>query len=330
MRSVTVGSSLALPCSNITTRKPSARVTEPASGAISPDRMRNSVLLPLPLGPSRPSLRARREPQVEVGEQRSSTERLRNAERRQQLACLPAGGDEVDAGRGGGGVAVVELGQFLGAARWAASMREPALRVRAAALRPSHSVSRRTWLATVSCRWAWASRNASRRSAKSSYDPAERKEPAWIDPAHLDDLVGRRPQERPVVRGDQIAEWGGPQQPLQPRDARQIEVIGRLVQQQEVGTLDQLAGQRQSLPPASGERIDHLLRIDEADLGQCDGGPSRALVFLERLLGQRIEQHGLHGLSRERTRPAEPGRRAGMSGAATVCRRPVYRGRRGA
>ena len=56
----------------------------------------------------------------------------------------------------------VQVGDFV------PTLREPALRVRAAALRPSHSVSRRTWLATDSCCRACASRNASRFSANSS------------------------------------------------------------------------------------------------------------------------------------------------------------------
>ena len=60
------------------------------------------------------------------------------------------------------------IGVLLDAFTRVLADRRTILRVRAAALRPSHSVSRRTWLATDSCRRAWASRNSSRRSANSS------------------------------------------------------------------------------------------------------------------------------------------------------------------
>ena len=135
-----------------------------------PPSTRSSVLLPLPLGPSRPSL----VPGVSV---RSIPAKRDAAGRRAALAmpaavsslrvCRPRG-DEVDAGRAGGGVAVFQLRQFLAALSRRRRCAKPALRVRAAALRPSHSVSRRTWLATDSCCRAWASRNSSRRSTNSS------------------------------------------------------------------------------------------------------------------------------------------------------------------
>ena len=136
--------------------------------AISPASTRSRVLLPLPLGPSRPSLM----PGVRIRSRPANSGRppsdLAMPGGGEQLARLPAGGDEVDAGRAGRGVAVLQLGQLLAALGGLVDARSRPCALRAAALRPSHSVSRRTWLATDSCRRAWPSRNSSRRSAKSS------------------------------------------------------------------------------------------------------------------------------------------------------------------
>ena len=71
---------------------------------------------------------------------------------------------------------------------------------------------------------------------------ASAEEAARIDAVDLDHLVGDRAQERPVVGGDQVAEGGSPQQPLQPDDAGQIEMVGRLVEQQQVGLASQSRG----------------------------------------------------------------------------------------
>ena len=54
---------------------------------------------------------------------------------------------------------------------------------------------------------------------------------AGIDAADLDDLVGDGAEESAIVRGDEIAEGRGPQQSLQPEDAGQVEMVGRLIEQ---------------------------------------------------------------------------------------------------
>ena len=88
------------------------------------------------------------------------------------------------------------------------------------------------------------------------------------------------------MRGDQVAERRGPQQSLQPDDARQIEVVGRLVEQQQIGPAGEFAGQGQPLAPAAREDVGRLVGVGEADLRQRDGGPGVALVILDRLGGQ--------------------------------------------
>ena len=114
-RSVAAGSSAARPCSNITDRRPSARMTVPASGSISPASDAQQRALAAAVGAEQAELRAGRQHQVEAGEQRPAAERLGDARGGEQLARLPAGGDEVDARRAGRGVAVLQLRQFLAA-----------------------------------------------------------------------------------------------------------------------------------------------------------------------------------------------------------------------
>ena len=153
---------------------------------------------------------------------------------------------------------------------------------------------------------------------------------AGVDAADLDDLVGDGPQERPVVGGDEVAERGGPQQPFQPDDARQVEVVGRLVEQQQVGPADQLAGQGQPLAPAAGEGVGRLVGVGEADLRQGDGGPRLALVVLDRLVGEGGEQHLADGLAGGEDVVLGDVADAGAAAQRRGCRRRAPRARPGA
>ena len=176
-------------------------------------------------------------------------------------------------------------------------MRDADLRRWADSLRPSHSVSRRTWLATDSCPPGLGLEELLPLLGEVVVRPGGAEVAAGVDAVDLDDLVGDGPQERPVVGGDDVAERGGPQQPFQPDDAGQVEVVGRLVEQQQVGLAGELAGQGQPLAPAAGEDVGRLVRVGEADLGQRDGGPaSRSCVF-DRVVGEGGEHDGAGGLA---------------------------------
>ena len=73
-----------------------------------------------------------------------------------------------------------------------------------------------------------------------------------VNPMDLDDLVSDRPQEGTIVGGNHIAERGRPEETLQPHDPRHIEVIGRLIEQQQIGPAGQLAGQGEPFAPPAG------------------------------------------------------------------------------
>ena len=242
------------------------------------------------VGAEQAELAARRQRQVEAGEQRPAAERLGDARRGEQLPRLPAGGDEVDARRPGGGVAVLQLLQLLAPAGGVLDARRCLARPRRGlAAEPLRLAADLVGDRLLPAGLALEELLALEHEVVVEAGAAEVA--AGVDPADLDHLVGDGPQERPVVGGDEVAERRGAQQAFQPDDARQVEVVGRLVEQQQVGLADQLARQRQPLAPAAGEHVGRLVGVGEADLGQRDRRPRLALVLLDRLVGQRSQQH---------------------------------------
>ena len=78
-----------------------------------------------------------------------------------------------------------------------------------------------------------------------------RRELAAID---LDDARGERAQEAAIVRDEDEAERCAAQKFLEPRDRRDVEVIGRLVEQQHVGRAHQRLSQQYAALHAAGLR----------------------------------------------------------------------------
>ena len=74
------------------------------------------------------------------------------------------------------------------------------------------------------------------------------------------------------------------QQLLEPEDALDVEVVRRLVEQQQLGLADQRARDRQPLLPAAGERrTSRCVAVGEAGLAERDGDAALDLVLVERL-----------------------------------------------
>ncbi len=73
-------------------------------------------------------------------------------------------------------------------------------------------------------------------------------------------------------------------------------MVGRFVEQEQVGPAHQLAGQRQPLAPAAGENVGRLLGVKKAHLRQGDGGAGLALVLLDRFADEGGEQHVMDAL----------------------------------
>ena len=70
-------------------------------------------------------------------------------------------------------------------------------------------------------------------------------------------------------------------------------MVGRLVEQQQVGLEDQLPGDGKPLSPAAGERVDRLFEIGEANAVEEDLG-GELFVFVAMAGAHRVEQHLQH------------------------------------
>ncbi len=82
---------------------------------------------------------------------------------------------------------------------------------------------------------------------------------AQLAAVELDDARADRVEEGAVVGHDDRAAAKGQQQLLEPGDGVEVEVIGRLVEQQDLGARDQRLGQRDALERAARELADALL-----------------------------------------------------------------------
>ncbi len=164
-RSGRSGSSQARCCSKRTVRRPSARSIKPASGSRVPASRLSSVVLPLPFGPMRPTrtpgvmIRSSprtspRPPRALVSPRATSSSRVRRPEATKSMPAVRV-------------APRVRASRSSSMSRSASLMRPFALVERALAPRRSHSISRRTVLASDSSYAACPRRNSSRRTRNS-------------------------------------------------------------------------------------------------------------------------------------------------------------------
>ena len=97
---------------------------------------------------------------------------------------------------------------------------------------------------------------------------------------------------------DQDREARLEQDPLQPLDPAQVEVVGRLVHEDHVGVLHEDLRDRQPLAPAARELAGGLGEVREADLAEDDPGVDQARLLVAAF--GHLGHHGLDaGLGRE-------------------------------
>ena len=246
------GSRLARCCSKRTRRRPSARSISPASGASAPASRSSSVVLPLPFGPMRPT----RVPGA-IARSRSRTsgrpaERLRQAPRHEQLARPPVRGGEVDAGGPAGG-SRPGVPQLLDQA---ARLLDAALRLGGARLRAApqpldlapHRVGQRLLVGGLAAQELVAA------GEELAVAAVRLEEAARVGAVQLEHAGGHVLEEVAVVADDEEGARPLGEHAFQPEDALDVEVVGRLVHQQDVGRGRQLARDGQPLPPAAGQR----------------------------------------------------------------------------
>jgi len=108
--------------------------------------------------------------------------------------------------------------------------------------------------------------------------PGHREGAARVSGLHLDDAARHPLQEGAVVADHREGEPARREQPLEPQDALQVEVGGRLVEHQQRRLAGQGAGDRQSLAPAAGGGLaGRLLGVGEAGLAEEDAHPHPVL-----------------------------------------------------
>ncbi len=95
-------------------------------------------------------------------------------------------------------------------------------------------------------------------------------------------------QKITVVADYYAGEASLPQQLFQPFNTFKIEVIGRFIQQQDVGFLHQSFGDSQALAPAAGKRCRFGVEILKAGTAQGFHRASRAFVFRDARAFQRL------------------------------------------
>ncbi len=108
-------------------------------------------------------------------------------------------------------------------------------------------------------------------------------------------------QKVPVV-GHHQAGVRARQRSLEPEDAVQVQLIGRLVEQQQVRRLHQRGGDRQPHPPPAGELRRGRIRVPESGPPQHHLDASRLLRFFQVQTVQGRRQHGTHSVIRPKQR----------------------------
>ncbi|MNJ46401.1 hypothetical protein D3C77_415290 [compost metagenome] len=92
------------------------------------------------------------------------------------------------------------------------------------------------------------------------------------------DGVGDAVQEGAVVADDQQGETGLDQLVLEQFDGQDVEVVGRLVQQQQVGLFGEGLGEGGAADLAAGQPLRRLVRVEAEGLQPAFGGPALGLA----------------------------------------------------
>ena len=118
-------------------------------------------------------------------------------------------------------------------------------------------------------------------------------EPAAIE---LDDARGDRVEKAAVVGDADHGAGEALQQPFEPADGGEVEMVGGLVEQQHVGLSGQRPRQRDALLPAAGQRSDQRVG------GQLEPRQHRIDAIAERPAADRVEPRVQRVDGRERAR----------------------------
>ena len=119
----------------------------------------------------------------------------------------------------------------------------------------------------------------------------------FIGAIEFDHMVGHIFQKITVVADDHAGEGGVLQQRFEPFNSGEIEMVGRLVQQQNIGLLDERFGDRQAFFPAAGERGGGNFIIFEAGAAEGFRSAKSEIGFRHAGFFERGFDHGISGFS---------------------------------
>ena len=123
------------------------------------------------------------------------------------------------------------------------------------------------------------------------------QESVGIDAAQFDHLGGHVLEEVTIVADDDGGEWRVLQQLFQPFNAGQVEMVGGLVEQQDVRLLHQRLGDGQSFSPSSGQVGSFLLEVLEAGAAERLAGARFPFRFRDLGLFKCGVNHVANGLA---------------------------------
>ena len=150
-----------------------------------------------------------------------------------------------------------------------------------------------------------------------------------MDGIEVEHALGDVLEKPAIVADDEKRRRLRCQQLLEPEDAVEVEMVRRLVQQQQVGRCDERPRDGEALLPAARERRRRHVGIGEARSGRGSCGRGRSRVgFVEVAGGERRPEDCRHGLGRSGTPDAAARRRAGSGAGARPFRRRAPRARR--
>jgi hypothetical protein len=111
----------------------------------------------------------------------------------------------------------------------------------------------------------------------------------------LEDRRGEIPQERAVVGDDDDRPPVGREPPAQPCDGVGVEVVRRLVQEEEFGARAQRAGEGQPGALAAGQRSQGPRTVDPADPEPVEGGGDARVRLVPTPFGEDLQQLAVPG-----------------------------------
>ena len=114
--------------------------------------------------------------------------------------------------------------------------------------------------------------------------------PAGVPRVDLNDPIRDPLEEVPIVRRDDERDLLALEELLEPIDALEVEMVRRLVHEEQIGLLNELASDGEPLLPAAGEPRGNRGIVLESQAAKHLSHADRTLVVLHREVGQRSEQ----------------------------------------